>query len=113
MTSVATLAYWQGLVLLGGFFEIIFWRLLTRQISLAGLLQADDEGFSPARAQMLMVTLLVAMQYLMRVIQLGTAFPELPQSWLAALGASHGVYLGGKARIVLFKHGAKSQGGMS
>ena len=101
MQSVATLAFRSTLVLILGFFAVTFWKLLTRGIGLKGLLQDGKGNFSPARAQMLMVTLVMAIQYLAQVMQKPTAFPEIPSFWLAALGTSHGVYLGGKAYTIL------------
>jgi hypothetical protein len=106
MRSVQQLAYWEGLILVGGLFGIVFWKVLTGGISLSGLLYGDrrDGGveFSPGRVQLLIVTLTVGLYYLIQVIQNPTAFPDIPTSWLAALGGSQTVYLGGKARAMLF-----------
>jgi hypothetical protein len=88
-------------VLILGFVVVTLWSVFTRRISLSGLLQDDKGSFSPGRAQMLMVTLLTALQYLGQVMQKPTAFPEIPAFWLAALGSSHGIYLGGKAFTIL------------
>lgn len=95
------MAYRSILVLILGFAAVTFWKLLTQRIPLSGLLQDTDGNFSPGRAQMLMVTLLIALRYLTQVMQKPTAFPDIPTEWLAALGASHSVYLGGKAYTIL------------
>ena len=105
LPSVTVLANRLLLTLILGFAVAVLWRLFTLGIGLNGLLQDDKGEFSPGRAQMLMVTLITAMQYLAQVIQKPTAFPEIPQVWLAGLGASHGIYLVGKARSILFGKG--------
>jgi hypothetical protein len=106
MTTV-TLAKWEGIILLGGFIAVVMWKLATGEIPLDDLLYGDarmHQGtgratfFSPGRAQMLMVTVTVAGYYLLQVIQDPTHFPAVPNELLAALGASHAVYLGGKAQ---------------
>ncbi len=106
MRALATLAYWGLAVLLGGFFGIVFWKLLTRGISLGGLLEGDrpegDTYFSPGRVQLLMVTVLFALQYLLQILKNPAAFPPVPEALLVALGGSQAVYLGGKARAMLF-----------
>lgn len=111
MPSPSTLAYWGGLILIGGFFAVIFWKLMTGAISLDFLLYGDrldksaasgySSSFSPGRSQLLMVTILTAAYYLLQVIHNPRAFPQIPTSWLAALGGSHAIYLGGKAKSML------------
>lgn len=102
MAAVATLASRAVLVLILGFLAVTLWQIFTSRISLSGLLQDTNGNYSPGRAQMLMVTLVIAIQYLAQVMQKPTAFPEIPTIWLTALGASHGIYLGGKAHTILF-----------
>ena len=41
MRSLAALAYWEGVILLGGFFGVVLWKLLTGRISLSQLLEGD------------------------------------------------------------------------
>jgi len=106
--SVARLVYWEGIILLGGFFGVIGWRLFTGAISLDGLLyggrrdRSNASGysafFSPGRTQLLIVTILTASYYLLQVIHDPTTFPEIPAAWLVALGGSQAIYLGGKAQ---------------
>jgi hypothetical protein len=88
--------------------SIVAYRLLTGQIKMGGLLfdkTAGETGeklgsYSPARVQLLMLTLAVASYYLFQIVnQLHcgqTGFPDLPQKYLLILGASNSLYLGGK-----------------
>ncbi len=105
MVLLPKFIFWETAILLGGFFGAIFWKLLTGGISLQYLLYGDSAGggtsFSPGRLQLLMVTLMVAMQYLVQVISSPTQFPHIPQFWIVALGGSQAVYLGGKAWSLL------------
>lgn len=106
MPSLATLAYWEALLLIGGFYGIVFWMLLTRRIRLNGLFEGDqpDGGthFSPGRVQLFTATILFAVYYLLQVIQNPAGFPPVSEKWMAALGGSGGVYLLGKAQALLF-----------
>src|SRR5215510_12380735 len=111
MPPPVKLAYWEGLILLGGFFGLIFWKMFTGEISLGHLLQGDrrdandPSGYStfvsPGRTQLLMFTIFSAGYYLLQVIHNPTRFPELPTSLLVALGGSQAVYLAGKAQSLL------------
>jgi len=102
MDTLIQLARWEGFIFLGGVFGVVFWKILTGSISLSGLFQTHDEQFSPGRVQLLIFTLIVAVRYVVQVIQNPTAFPEIPSDWIAALGGSQMLYLGGKARGMLF-----------
>lgn len=111
MQSVAALAYLAGTILIGGFMGIVLWKILTLRISLGDLLQGDSRnasgystGFSPGRAQLLIVTLLFAGYYLAQLISNPSAFPHVPDAVLAVLGGSQATYLGGKAYALLFKN---------
>lgn len=105
MDTVIQLARWEGFILPGGIFALVFWKILTGSISLSGLFQTHDERFSPGRVQLLIFTVFVAIRYVVQVIQNPTAFPEIPPGWIVALGGSQALYLGGKARDMLFgKH---------
>jgi len=111
MPPPVKLVYWEGLILLGGFFGLIFWKMFTGEISLTHLLEGDrrdssqPSGFttavSPGRTQLLMFTIFAAGYYLLQVIHDPTTFPQIPNSLLLALGGSHAVYLGGKAQSML------------
>jgi hypothetical protein len=112
MTTAARLFYWEGVIVIGGLFGVIAWRLLTGGITLDSLLCGDRRDrttlsgystfFSPGRTQMLIVTSLTAIYYLLQVIHDPTAFPKIPAAWVVALGGSHSIYLGGKAQSMLF-----------
>ncbi len=111
MPSIFTLTYWGGLILIGGFFGIVFWKLLTGRIILEGLLEGDirdpdgENGYSSyvssGRAQSLLITLFSALYYLMRVINNPKEFPEVPNGLVGALAASQALYLAGKAQAML------------
>jgi len=110
MHSIATFARWGSVLLFGGFFAVFFWKLSNGSISLHGLLDADvrdkksPDGLSTVasggRSQMLLVTLSVALWYLLQVIHNPKQFPQLPNAMLGALAGSHAVYLGGKAQAL-------------
>ena len=111
LPAFTTLAYWESVILLAGFFGIVFWRLLTGRISLNGLLEGDRADgstyFSPGRVQLLIATILFAFYYLTQIVNKPSAFPPVPQELLVVLGGSQAVYLGGKARAMLFGGPAK------
>jgi len=110
MRFVVTLAYWESIALLAGFFGILFWKLLTGDIPLSGLLDGDVrdpaslEGFSSrasvGRAQSLTVTLFVGLWYLLQVIHNPREFPQLPATIVGAFAGSQALYLGGKAQSI-------------
>lgn len=89
-------AKWELIVLVTSFGLVSLWRLL-KDGSFAGLLRAKDNTLSPGRIQMLMVTVLVALQYLLSTIQDPTHLPDISPNLVAVLGGSQLIYLGGKA----------------
>ncbi len=112
MHSLASLALWGGVILLSGFFGLVFWKLLTRQIPLGQMLEGDcREGvgysskFSPGRAQLLFFTIVFAVYYLAQVIHNPGSLPQIPDAIVAVLGGSQATYLGGKTYNLLFKNG--------
>ena len=100
LTKLATI---EAGILVGGFFAVVVYKLVIGEIPLAGLLRSQEPGgrtaFSPARLQLLIFTAAVAAWYLGKVIAnpRQVSLPHLPLSVVAVLGASHAVYLGGKA----------------
>jgi len=115
MPSIAQSASWGCFLLVGGFFAVVFWRMLTRRIPLNGLLDGDKAdgatvttSFSPGRAQLLVVTVIAALYYLLQVARNPGAFPEVPPALLVALGTSNAAYLGGKAYSLLYRNGANN-----
>ena len=111
MPSFVKFAYWEAVVLFGGFLGIVLWKLLTGGIRLNYLLDGDvrdpdsASGFSSqastGRTQTLVVTLFIAGYYLQQVIRNPTEFPQVPAPVVIALGGSHAFYLAGKARDLL------------
>lgn len=109
MPSLSTLASWEGLILIGGLFGIVVWKMMTGEIPLEQLFEGDSlarDGTrssyaSGGRVQAFLVTIYVAFYYLMQVIHNPKEFPEVPTSVVGVLAGSHAVYLGGKARAML------------
>jgi hypothetical protein len=111
MPVVLTLTYWGSLILIGGFFGIVLWKLLTGGIILEQLLEGDirdphgKNGYSsyvsPGRVQSLVITLFAALYYLLQVINNPKQFPEVPDGLVGALAASQALYLGGKAQAMM------------
>jgi hypothetical protein len=109
MPSPLTLAYWEELVLILGLFSVVFWKLISSDVSLDQLFEGDirnEDGeyasyVSSARVQTFIVTIYVASYYLIQVIQNPTDFPTLPTGLIVALAGSHALYLGGKAQAML------------
>lgn len=80
---------------------MIGYRMLTGTINTKGLLSAkgDHLEFSPARLQLLLATLAVAVYYIGEILvssPLG-GFPTIPNEMLFVLGGSHALYLGSKS----------------
>jgi len=111
MRTLSTLAYWEGLILLGGLFGVVLWKLFTGGISLEQLLEGDapdadaanrDSTYvSGGRTQLLAATVFVAGYYLLQVLHNPKQFPTLPTELVGALAGSQALYLGGKARAML------------
>jgi hypothetical protein len=108
MDGLISFARWEMIILLGGLMLAVVYKLFTGGIDMSGLLTVkggpDDQSFSSSRAQMLMATLITGMYYVLQVIDnpSATSLPELPPTLVAILGGSHAIYLGGKARHLLF-----------
>lgn len=107
MPSLAVVSRWEGVALLAGFCLAIAGQLLTPRIPLKGLLSGgrpDGETFSSAgRAQYLAVTLFVAGEFLLRVIQNPDRMPAISNAGVALLGGSAALYLVEKAWAMLFR----------
>lgn len=105
MDTLATALRYEMLVLLTILIGIIGYRLLVQQINTEGLLMDKTGGrkFSPARLQMLIVTMGIALYYILMVIETKETgkLPDMPNEFLVALGGSHAVYLGGKLHGML------------
>lgn len=113
MPSPFILAKWEGLLLLGGFFGIVLWKLVNGSIVLDQLFEGDITDRDPknvtgyssyvsaGRVQSFLVTVFVALYYILQVIRNPTEFPKLPALLIAALAGSQLLYLGGKAQAML------------
>src|SRR5688572_17546967 len=100
MDTLSTVLRYEMLIMLMVLMGIIAYRLLVRQINTKGLLLDKTSGraFSPGRLQLLVVTLAIALYYILMVIDTKDTgkLPDLPNEYLVALGGSHVIYLGGK-----------------
>ncbi len=109
METLVKFAQFEIWFLLGGLALLVGYQMLTGKINTTGLLHDKKDkqtaGFSPARVQLLMFTLFGAGYYLLLTVNNGypTEFPEVPQELLALVGGSNLVYLGAKARSMLFQ----------
>ena len=97
METLSTIVRYEALFLLTGLALILIYRLFTGQINTKGLL--DDKihkrGISPSRLQALIVTMLIAIYYVVKVMET-QKLPNIPSEYLWALGGSHSFYLGAK-----------------
>jgi hypothetical protein len=99
-------ARWEIVILLGGLAIVVALQLLNGKINtryllygtITGRKKNDGRYFSPERVQLLAFTVGAALYYTAQVM--GTAssgtFPAIPQGWLAVMGGSNAIYLGGK-----------------
>ena len=113
MPTLARIAYAEMLILLGGFFGVVCWQLLTRPSALSGLLQGDrydgpnrelaPVDFTAGRAQLLIFTLYFAVYYLIQILHSSSGFPAIPDNMLYVLGGSQVTYLGGKSYDIVLR----------
>jgi hypothetical protein len=96
MELLALTARWELIILISSFAVVTLWKLF-QSASFTGLLRANDNTLSPGRIQLLVLTLLTAVQYLLATIQDPSRMPSLPAGLVAALGGSQAIYLGAKA----------------
>ena len=101
MNTLFTFMRYEMFFLLASLAAIVGYRLLTGRINTKGLLTDKvTHEFSPGRLQMLIATALVAIYFIVQVLET-EKMPQLPQEFLLALGGSHLLYLGGKTYSVL------------
>ena len=98
MGSLRKLAQWEMIILIVSFGVVTLWKLF-QSASFSGLLQSKDKDatFSPGRVQLLVLTILTALQYLLATIHDPSHLPAIPSNLVTALGGSQIVYLGSKA----------------
>jgi hypothetical protein len=87
---------WEAIILITSFGVVTLWKILSTG-SFAGLLQSSDGSVSPGRIQLLVLTVLTALQYLLTTIHDPTHLPAVPSNLVAALGGSQVIYLAAKA----------------
>jgi hypothetical protein len=97
MEMLSTVLRYEVLLALTVLAAIIAYRLLTGQINTRGLLRDKVGGraISTGRLQLLVVTLLIMIYFVMEVLET-KKFPNMPQAFVLALGGSNLFYLGGK-----------------
>jgi hypothetical protein len=96
MLLLARAARWELLILVTSFGVVTLWKLLQTG-SFAGLLRAGDGTLSPGRIQLLVLTILTSLQYLLATLHDPSHMPALPSNLVTALGGSQLVYLASKA----------------
>ena len=96
MRWLTNLARWELIILMTAFGIVTLWKLF-RSASFAGLLRSGDGTLSPGRIQLLVLTLMTALQYLLATMHDPSHLPTVPSNLVTALGGSQVVYLGLKA----------------
>jgi len=107
MSLLVRVIGWEVWVFLLALAAIVVVQMLNGHINTKSMLCGSDGsmmkngGISPARVQLLLSTLGLALYYLVQVMTKPTAgaLPEVPDSWPAMLGGSHAIYLGRKAYV--------------
>ena len=93
---LANAARWETIILIVAFGVVTLWKLLQTG-SFAGLLRSGDGTLSPGRVQLLVLTVLTALQYLLSTMHDPSHLHPIPAGPVAVLGGSQAVYLGLKA----------------
>lgn len=100
MYALSEALRYEMIILLISFIVIITYQLLTNKINTKGFMldKTGGRAFSPGRLQMLVVTLSIALYYLLMLFgsKEPGRFPDLPDEFLLVLGGSHAFYLSGK-----------------
>jgi|ERR1041384_5957509 hypothetical protein len=100
MSNVTEIITWEGLAFLVALFAVVLMQILTGGLRTQGLIEgttARGRRFvSAGRTQLLIVTMVAAVNYLTQVWQSPQKFPEIPQNWLLFFGGSQVLYLGNK-----------------
>ena len=107
MATLRVVATYEITIILAFLFVIVVGKLLNGEIVTDDLLHVKLPGsehqMSPARVQLLVMTLAGAWEYLTLVFTdyPSHKMPEMPNSLMAVFAGSHAVYLGSKALPVL------------
>jgi len=116
MFDLQKLMEWEILTFLLALAGLVVVQLLTGAINtngffcgrVSGRRRGEDQYFSPERVQLLVFTLGAASHYVSQVLtnlHPGT-FPPMPEGWLAVVGGSNAIYLGGKTYARWFANGS-------
>jgi hypothetical protein len=100
MRLLLNAARWELIILITSFGVITLFRLF-KSVSLAGLLRSSEGTVSPGRIQLLVITVLTALQYLLTTIHNPSHLPSIPSNLITVLGGSQLVYLSSKAWDIL------------
>lgn len=104
MATLTMFAQYEIGFLLTALIAVVAYQILTGRVNTRGLLSEKTENgvvaVSPARVQLLLFTLAMAF-YVLSQIAYSHQFPTIDVKWLAILGGSHSIYLGGKGLPVL------------
>src|ERR1051326_8230465 len=114
MESLRIVVSWTVGLFLVSLLALVLYRLLTGKINTQYLFYGQRRDgtlyFSPERVQLMIFTLWVGLSYLLdtfetQVVHLPPnttqVLPDVPTKTLALLGASHTIYLAGKAYKML------------
>ena len=98
MDTLLTITQFEFKILLYGLALVIAYKMLTKRINTEGLLLNKDTGrFSPARLQLLLLTLIGSGTYLaMSTVPDSTSLPEPDELFVLMVGGSNFYYLGSK-----------------
>jgi hypothetical protein len=89
-------ARWELIFLVTAIGALTIWKLFN-SAGFGGLLRASDGTLSPGRMQMLVLTVITALQYLLATIHDPSHLHALPAGLVMAMGGSQLVYLAAKA----------------
>jgi hypothetical protein len=98
--DLINLLIWEGLAFLLVLFGSVAVRVMTGGLRTRGLIEGTtvrgSRFVSAGRVQLLIVSVLAAVQYLTQVWDSPQKLPDIPQNWLLFFGGSQVLYLGSK-----------------
>ena len=106
MRTLINVARWETIILVASFGAVTLWKLF-QSARFAGLIRSSDGTISPARIQLLVLTVLTALQYLLTTIRDPSHFPAIPAGLVMGIGGSQALYLGAKAWSMFGQNGKK------
>jgi hypothetical protein len=106
MATLVMFARYEISFLLTALIAVVTYQILSGRINTRGLLSEKTQNgvmaVSPSRVQLLLFTLAIAF-YVLSQIDYSHQFPTIDVKWLAILGGSHSIYLGGKGALSLLR----------